>query len=172
MIIIVVPGDDCSSGLGFSPKSQMMVINPKKCLTPTKLEEVLLEGIGVDSEHREGGKGLGNVKKIYKCEGWKKFIPHCKESINIYLVNFIWLISNDVQHTKEDDGLLAGYICFVIETIRLRNQQQLTPIAPVNLNQTCTRNRFFGRFLLILDQIKRSKVIPMGKFGPTALNFC
>ena len=68
MIIIVVPGDDCSSGLGFSPKSQMMVINPEKCLTPSKLEEVLLEGIGVDSEHREGGMGLENVKKIYKCE--------------------------------------------------------------------------------------------------------
>jgi len=61
-------GVDCSSGLGFSPKSQMMVINPEKCLTPSKLEEVLLEGIGVDSEHREGGMGLENVKKIYKCE--------------------------------------------------------------------------------------------------------
>ena len=69
MIIIVVLGDDCSSGLGFSPKSQMMVINPDKCLQPSKLEEVLLEGIGVDSEHREDGMGLENVKKIYKCEG-------------------------------------------------------------------------------------------------------
>ena len=69
IIIAVVLGVDCSSGLGFSPKSQMMVINPEKCLTPSKLEEVLLEGIGVDSEHREGGMGLENVKKIYKCEG-------------------------------------------------------------------------------------------------------
>ena len=68
IIIAVVLGADCSSGLGFSPKSQMMVINPEKCLTPSKLEEVLLEGIGVDSEHREGGMGLENVKKIYKCE--------------------------------------------------------------------------------------------------------
>ena len=31
---------------------------------------------------------------------------------------------------------------------------------------------FFGRFLLRLSRIKRSQVMFMGKFGPTALNLC